>query len=122
MAKQGCPKPKMGVRFPPDLPKYQFYIRADFYLRICLHIAKFKAKFIKIVLCYRNWDKTINSKLGQVESINVPATKATSTLSDIPKSPNRGSSKLEDTIVKIIDLQGEINRDIDKLLDLKKKS
>ena len=66
-------------------------------------------------------DKRINSKLEQVESLNALATKATSTLSDMPKSPNRGSSKLEDTIVKIIDLQEEINRDIDKLVDLKKR-
>ena len=64
-------------------------------------------------------DKRINSKLEQVESLNALATKATSTLSDMPKSPNRGSSKLEDTIVKIVDLQEEINRDIDKLVDLK---
>ena len=64
-------------------------------------------------------DKRINSKLEQVESLNALATKAASTLSDMPKSPNRGSSKLEDTIVKIIDLQEEINRDIDKLVDLK---
>ena len=64
-------------------------------------------------------DKRINSKLEQVESLNALATKATSTLSDMPKSPNRGTSKLEDTIVKIIDLQEEINRDIDKLVDLK---
>ena len=64
-------------------------------------------------------DKRINSKLEQVESLNALATKATSTLSDMPKSPNRGSSKLEDTIVKIVDLQEEINKDIDKLVDLK---
>ena len=37
----------------------------------------------------------------------------------MPKSPSRGTSKLEDTIVKIVDLQEEINRDIDKLVDLK---
>lgn len=66
-------------------------------------------------------DKRINSKLEQVESLNALATKATFTLSDMPKSPNRGTSKLEDTIVKIIDLQEEINRDIDKLVDLKKE-
>ena len=35
-------------------------------------------------------DKRINSKLEQVESLNALATKATSTLSDMPKSPNRG--------------------------------
>ena len=66
-------------------------------------------------------DKRINSKLEQVESLNALATKATSTLSDMPKDPNRGTSKLEDTIVKIVDLQEEINRDIDKLVDLKKE-
>lgn len=64
-------------------------------------------------------DKRINSKLEQVESLNALATKATATLSDMPKSPNRGTSRLEDTIVKIIDLQEEINRDIDRLVDLK---
>ena len=64
-------------------------------------------------------DKRINSKLEQVESLNALATKATSTLSDMPKSPSRGTSKLEDTIVKIVDLQEEINRDIDKLVDFK---
>lgn len=66
-------------------------------------------------------DKRINSKLEQVENLNALATKASSTLSDMPKSPNRGTSRLEDTIVKIIDLQEEINRDIDKLVDLKKE-
>ena len=64
-------------------------------------------------------DKRINSKLEQVESLNTLATKATSTLSDMPKSPSRGTSRLEETIVKIIDLQEEINRYIDKLVDLK---
>lgn len=66
-------------------------------------------------------DKMINSKLEQVESLNALATKATATLSDMPKSPGRGSSRLEDTIAKIIDLQEEIKRDIDRLVDLKKE-
>lgn len=64
-------------------------------------------------------DKRINSKLEQVESLNALATKANSTLSDMPKNPNGETSRLEDTIVKIIDLQEEINKDIDKLVDLK---
>ena len=64
-------------------------------------------------------DKRINSKLEQVESLNALATKATTTLSDMPKDPNKGTSRLGDTIVKIIDLQEEINKDIDKLVDLK---
>ena len=66
-------------------------------------------------------DKIINSKLEQVESLNALATKATSTLSDMPKSPNRGTSKLEDTIIKIVDLGGQRNMEIDKLVDLKKE-
>ena len=66
-------------------------------------------------------DKRINSKLEQVESLNALATKATTTLSDMPKNPNKGTSRLGDTIAKIIDLQEEINRDIDKLVDLKKE-
>ena len=66
-------------------------------------------------------DKRINSKLEQVESLNALATKATSTLSYMPKSANRGTSKLEDTIIKIVELQEEINKDIDKLVDLKKE-
>lgn len=66
-------------------------------------------------------DKRINSKLEQVESLNALATKATSTLSDMPKSSNRGTSKLEDTIIKIVELQEEINKDIDNLVDLKKE-
>lgn len=64
-------------------------------------------------------DKRINSKLEQVESLNALATKATSTLSDMPKNPNRGTSSMEDTIIKIIDLQEEINKDINRLVDLK---
>lgn len=66
-------------------------------------------------------DKRINSKLDLVESLNALATKTTVTLSKMPKSPNRGNSRIEDTIIKIIDLQEEINRDIDRLVDLKKE-
>lgn len=64
-------------------------------------------------------DQRINSKLDQVASLNELATKATSTLSDMPKNPNKAISTMENTICKIIDLQDEINRDIDRLVDLK---
>lgn len=37
-------------------------------------------------------DKRINSKLEQVESLNALATKANSTLSDMPKNPNGETS------------------------------
>ena len=65
-------------------------------------------------------DERINSKIQQVTSLNELATKCTSTLSDMPKSQSAGNSRLEDTVVKIVDLQEEINKDIDSLVDLKR--
>ena len=65
-------------------------------------------------------DKRINSKLEQLSNLNVLATKTNTVLSGLPKSPSRGNSKLEETIVKIIDLQEEINSDINALVDLKR--
>lgn len=64
-------------------------------------------------------DLRINSKIEQVASLNDLALKATSVVTGMPHSPNKGKSTMADTIDKIIDLQEEINRDIDKLVDLK---
>ena len=64
-------------------------------------------------------NQRIESKLGQIEDLHDLATKATVTYSDMPKSPNRDGSRMEDAIIKIIDLEHEINRDIDRLVDLK---
>ena len=66
-------------------------------------------------------DQRINSKLEQVASLNDLATKATSTLTGMPKNPNRATSMMADAIAKIIDLQAEINNDIDRLVDLKRE-
>ena len=66
-------------------------------------------------------DQRINSKLEQVASLNELATKATSTLTGMPKNPNKSKSIVADTVVKIIDLQTEINNDIDRLVDLKRE-
>ena len=37
----------------------------------------------------------------------------------MPRNPNKGKSKIEDAIIKIMELEDEINHDIDKLVDLK---
>ncbi len=66
-------------------------------------------------------DSRINSKIDQLGSLNELATKCTSNISGMPKAPNHGGSVLEDSIVKIIGLQDEINRDIDRLVDLKRE-
>jgi hypothetical protein len=64
-------------------------------------------------------DQRINSKLEQLATLNELSTKATSTLTGMPKNPNRNTSMVADAVTKIVDLQIEINRDIDKLIDLK---
>ena len=64
-------------------------------------------------------DQIINSKIEQVSALNNMATKATSTISDMPGSATRNIHRMEDVIVKIIDLQNEINADIDELVDFK---
>lgn len=64
-------------------------------------------------------DQRINSKIEQVASLHNLATKANSTLTDMPGSPNRNIHRMEDIIVKIVDLENDINQDIDMLVDLK---
>ena len=66
-------------------------------------------------------DQRINSNLEQVTSLRDLATKATSTLSDVAPSGTRNVHRMEDIIVKIVDLENEINRDIDNLVDLKRE-
>jgi len=65
-------------------------------------------------------DQRINSKLEQVASLNDLATRVTTALTGMPKHPNRSGSAMADTVGKIVDLQAEINRDIDRLVDLKR--
>ncbi len=63
-------------------------------------------------------DRMIDSKLRQVERLRDEAGRTTLLLSDMPRG---GGSRnhLEDVITKIVDLENEINRDIDRLVDLK---
>ena len=75
----------------------------------------------KEYLSQARWlDLRINSKLQQVESLHNLATKATSTLSDVPHSGSRNVHRMEDIIHKIVALENEINGDIDQLVDLKR--
>ena len=67
----------------------------------------------------RYLDARINSKIKQLEVLNTLATSATSVLTGMPHSPNKATSKMADIVDKIVDLQAEINRDIDALVDLK---
>ena len=69
----------------------------------------------------RYLDMRIKSKLQQVDSLNELATTCTSVLTGMPRNPSGSTSRMADAVCKIVDLQNDINRDIDKLVDLKKE-
>ena len=64
-------------------------------------------------------DQRINIRLEQVTSLRNLAAKASSTLSDAMPSGTRNVHRMEDIIMRIIDLENEINADIDHLVALK---
>ena len=65
-------------------------------------------------------NQRIESKLGQIEDLHNLATKATVTYSDMPRNPNKGQSRLEDCVIQIMELEAEINRNMIRLVELKK--
>ena len=65
-------------------------------------------------------DQRINSKLEQVKSMRELAAKATTTISDMPRSATPNIHRMEDTIAKMMDMEAEISADINALLDLKR--
>ena len=60
-------------------------------------------------------DQRIDSKLQQVATLRESAAKVTATLTDMPRSASPNPQAMENTIVKIIDLENEFNRDVDRL-------
>ena len=92
------------IGYLPDVPEFYGFMTAKEYLSQAYRL-----------------DQRINSKLEQVASLNELATKCTSTLTGMPRNPNRSTSTMADAVGKIIDLQAEINRDIDRLVDLKRE-
>ena len=66
-------------------------------------------------------DQRISSKILQVQSLRDLATKATATLSDMPRSPSPNHHRMEEFITKAMDLESEINADLKTLIDLKRE-
>lgn len=66
-------------------------------------------------------DQRINSKIEQVSSLRDMLTRTNQTISDMPGNPNKDKSRLEETMVKIVDMENEISSDIDRLMDLKQE-
>lgn len=67
----------------------------------------------------RYLDMRINSKVEQIDSLNDLATKCTSTLSAMPHNPSASTSLMADAVNKIVDLQAEIGKDVQELVELK---
>ena len=65
-------------------------------------------------------DSEIDSKLAQVTVLRQTAAKATSTMSITPGG-GYDVHRMEATIVRMVDLEAEINSDIDRLVGLKRE-
>lgn len=65
-------------------------------------------------------DLRINSKMEQIRSLRSLAEKASNILSPVPYSGTRNVHRLEDVIVKIVDLESEINVEIETLMETKR--
>lgn len=66
-------------------------------------------------------DASIRTKVEQIEALNNLATSCTAVISDMPRNPNRGGSRMADAVMKIIDLQEEIKIDMIALVNLKRE-
>lgn len=64
-------------------------------------------------------NQRIESKLNQIEELHDLATKATVTYSDMPRNPNRCKSRVEESVIKIMELEEEIKKDMVELVNLK---
>ena len=65
-------------------------------------------------------DQRINNKLEQLETLRALATKVTAKLAEEKVSGgNNTKGRMENAVVKIVDLEKEINEDIDRLVDIK---
>ena len=62
-------------------------------------------------------DSRINSKLMELQRARELAT---GLVSDMPRNPSPDLQQMESRVVKIVDLEREINAEIDELVDLKR--
>ena len=66
-------------------------------------------------------DKRIDSRLEQVRSLRLMATKTTALMRKDVVSHSRNTHSMEDTVAKMADLETEINADLGRLVDLKRE-
>lgn len=66
-------------------------------------------------------DQRIESKIGQIDSLNALSTRMTATLTGMPRNPSPAASQMEEAIARVIDLETEVDHDVKKLVDLKRE-
>ena len=66
-------------------------------------------------------DLRIDSKLGQIASLNELAEKCSSSITGMPHDPSHSVSSMAEAVAKIVDLQTEIDGDIHRLIDIKRQ-
>ena len=65
-------------------------------------------------------DQRIDSQIEQITVLRDLLTKTGAVMSDMPKNPNKGESKMENYLIKIIDMENMITAEIDRLVTIKK--
>ena len=66
-------------------------------------------------------DANINNRIDDLHALKSLVTKITATISPVCVSGSGNQDKLGDSVAKIIELQDEINRKIDRFVDLKRE-
>ncbi len=69
----------------------------------------------------RTLNMRIKSKLQQIESLNELAASCNAVYSDMPRNPNRGGSKVERAVLKIIEVEESLKQDVENLVELKRE-
>ena len=64
-------------------------------------------------------DQRIRSKQEQISALNDLATSCSASMTGMPRTPNKGGSRMADAVCKIVDLQDSIATDMQELVELK---
>lgn len=64
-------------------------------------------------------DQRIDDKLQQIGTLRDLLAKTSIVMSDMPKNQNKDRSMMEEYLIKIIDMESDLNAEIDRLVSIK---
>ena len=64
-------------------------------------------------------EREIDAKMAELEALRALSTRITATLSDMPRASSGNPQTLENTVVRIVTVEKEIDAVIDRMLDMK---